>query len=229
MMAQQVTFVLQRETVTDSKEAPKAPKSPKSPKSPKNPKSPNNPRLKSPDFDFPSLPPSPPPEKDYPQSPVKSGTLARKKHQASDKTMECCDKVDQVNEVKRTQFSALENDLWENRKADRRTISSVGRKHSHSPDRKSKSSLKHSPNLNRDQRPASREAREASVRGERDRQVAQELVSRVSAPDPRQTWRPELDDEAWIPQPPSGSTEPSRARRESRSRRRAESEVGDGL
>jgi len=133
--------------------------------------------------------------------------------------MENCDKVDQVNEIKRTQFSALENDMWENRKADRKTISSVGSKHS--PERKSKSSLKPSPKLNRDQR----QSREASHRDrDRDRQVAQQLVSRVSAPDARQTWRPELEDEAWIPQPPSGSTEQTRTRRESRSRRRAESE-----
>ena len=140
--------------------------------------------------------------------------------------MENCDKVDQVNEIKRTQFSALENDMWENRKADRKTISSVGSKHS--PERKSKSSLKPSPKLNRDQR----QSREASYRDrdrDRDRQVAQELVSRVSAPDARQTWRPELEDEAWIPQPPSGSTEQTRTRRESRSRRRAESEVSEGL
>ena len=140
--------------------------------------------------------------------------------------MENCDKVDQVNEIKRTQFSALENDMWENRKADRKTISSVGSKHS--PERKSKSSLKPSPKLNREQR----QSREASYRDrdrDRDRQVAQELVSRVSAPDARQTWRPELEDEAWIPQPPSGSTEQTRTRRESRSRRRAESEVSEGL
>lgn len=126
--------------------------------------------------------------------------------------MEHCDKVDHVNEIKRTQFSALENDLWENRKADRKTISSGGSKHS--PERKSKSSLKPSPKLSRDQRQTR----------ERDRLAAQELVSRVSAPDTRQTWRPELEDEAWRPQPPSGSTEPQRTRRESRSRRRAESE-----
>ena len=131
--------------------------------------------------------------------------------------MEHCDKVDHVNEIKRTQFSALENDLWENRKADRKTISSGGSKHS--PERKSKSSLKPSPKLSRDQRQTR----------ERDRLAAQELVSRVSAPDTRQTWRPELEDEAWRPQPPSGSTEPQRTRRESRSRRRAESEVSAGL
>lgn len=126
--------------------------------------------------------------------------------------MEHCDKVDHVNEIKRTQFTVLENDLWENRKADRKTISSGGGKHS--PERKSKSSLKPSPKLNRDQRQTR----------ERDRLAAQELVSRVSAPDTRQTWRPELEDEAWRPQPHSSSTEPSRTRRESRSSRRAESE-----
>jgi len=186
---------VQKETVTDSREASKSPGPP------------------SPDFDFPSLPPSPPPEMDYTQLPAKSGTLASKKRQ--DKTIEKCDKVGQVNEIRRPQFSSLENDMWENRKSDRKTITGGGTKHS--PERKSKSLKSTTPKMKADQR-------QSSSSRDRDRQVAQELVSRVSAPE-RKVWRQQdLEEEAWIPQPPAGSSEASRTRRESRSRRRAESE-----
>ena len=155
---------------------------------------------------------------DYTQLPAKSGTLASKKRQ--DKTIEKCDKVGQVNEIRRPQFSSLENDMWENRKSDRKTITGGGTKHS--PERKSKSLKSTTPKMKADQR-------QSSSSRDRDRQVAQELVSRVSAPE-RKVWRQQdLEEEAWIPQPPAGSSEASRTRRESRSRRRAESDSDDDI